>query len=381
MNAEPLQDKQDSPDNSDHIRRGGLLLLVIFAVLVLTTWIFVHWDLDRLISEQFYSTEKGWYLRHALPWSLIYKFGTVPGLIVTLATLVFWVVCLTRDRLRFLHRVALVVVLTAIIGPGLLVNGFFKNYWGRPRPRQVQEFGGNWQYRDISQPGVPGKGKSFPCGHCSMGFLICSLVVFRRHAPRLAYGGVLVGASLGAFISLTRIVQGAHFATDTIWSLGIVLLVTTALYYLILQVPKPRRLSFQQMSSARKWLIGAVSTFAVLAIIIGFMLHRPFYQTHVGDIKLQAQPLKIVVNVNERVEKINTYFTATERPRVVMDAWGFAWLGVKHRWAPQIRQNDGVLYIDLTVAKKGYFAELTHELRLYLPTAMENKVTVELNSR
>ena len=381
MNAEPLDAKQDSPDNSDHIRRGWLLLLAIVVVLILTTWIFIHWDLDRLISSQFYTSEKGWYLRHAQPWSLIYKFGTIPGLLLTITALVFWVVCLTKSRLRYLHRMALVVVLTAVIGPGLLVNGVFKNYWGRPRPRQVEDFGGNWAYLNVSQPGVPGKGKSFPCGHCSMGFLICSLVVFRRHAPWLAYGGGILGVSLGAFISLTRIVQGAHFPTDTIWSLGIVSLVTTALYYLILQVPKPRQISAQRMSRSRKWLIGTVTTGAALAIIIGFMLHRPFYQTHVGDLKLTAQPVKIVVNTNERVEKINTIYSATEKPRIVMNAWGFAWLGVKHHCSPQVHLKGSILYIDLAVAKKGYFAELTHELRLYLPKAIEHTVTVTLNSQ
>ena len=373
--------KTDAAPNFNHLRRGGVLLAVIIVVLVLTTWVFIHWDLDRIIAGQFYSSESGWHLRHAQPWSLIYKYGTVPGLMLTITALVFWVVCLTKSRLRHLHRFALVVVLAAVIGPGLLVNGVFKNYWGRPRPRQVEDFGGQWAYRNVSQPGVPGKGKSFPCGHCAMGFLICSLLVFRRHAPWLAYGGGLLGVSLGAFISLTRIVQGAHFPTDTIWSLGIVLLVTILLYYFILQVPKPRQESTRRITRSRKWLIGGVSTAAALVIIIGFLLHRPFYQTHSAHIKHPLNATQIVVNVNERVDKFNTVYTTAEKSRIVMDAWGFAWSGVKHRCSPQVNLKGGILVIDLAVSKKGYFAELTHELRLYLPKAIEHHVTVTLNSQ
>jgi hypothetical protein len=36
----------------------------------------------------------------------------------------------------------LFILLSVILGPGLLVNLVFKDHWGRPRPRQVVALGG-----------------------------------------------------------------------------------------------------------------------------------------------------------------------------------------------------------------------------------------------
>jgi membrane-associated PAP2 superfamily phosphatase len=366
--------------NQHYIRKGWLLLAFIFAGLVLATGLAIHWNLDRLIVGQFYSPEHGWHLRHVHPWVLIYKYGTVPGLVLTIAALVGWFVCLTKPNYRHMHRLILVVVLTAVLGPGVLVNGILKNYWGRPRPRQVQEFGGQWGYRDISQPGMPGKGKSFPCGHCTMGFLFCSLIAFKRRSALLAIGGGVLGVSWGAAISLTRIIQGAHFPTDALWSLGIVLLLTVALYYLILQVPKPRMDSTPRLSRTQKRLLTGVLVVSALVIGIGFMLHRPFYQTHTISINIPTDIRQVAVSVNQPVEKLNTIYSAPDNSKIVLDAWGFAWLGVKHRCSANTMRKDHTLYIDLRVTRKGYYAELTHELHLYMPTALEHHVTVTLDS-
>ncbi|HBH49073.1 MAG TPA: PAP2 family protein, partial [Bacteroidales bacterium] len=41
-----------------------------------------------------------------------------------------------------MRRWALMMILTIVLGPGLLVNATFKDNWGRPRPNEIVEFGG-----------------------------------------------------------------------------------------------------------------------------------------------------------------------------------------------------------------------------------------------
>jgi len=64
------------------------------------------------------------------------------------------------------------LILSVVIGPGLIINAVFKDHWDRPRPRDVVEFGGMLQCTPAPLRGE--SGESFPCGHCSVGFLFAS---------------------------------------------------------------------------------------------------------------------------------------------------------------------------------------------------------------
>lgn len=224
-------------DNPTYRFRGWILLTAMTTALLLLTWIIIALDLDRRIAARFYDASRGWYLADKQPWLWLYRYGTIPGLLLSLTALSGWLRSFFTPRIKYLHRYFLVIVLTAILGPGVLVNGILKNYWSRPRPRQLVEFGGQWNFRHPYQPGIPGEGKSFPCGHCSMGFLFCSLMVFRRHNAWIAYTGGAVGLLLGGLLSAARMVQGGHFLSDTLWSMGILLMLPTALYFIVLKVP------------------------------------------------------------------------------------------------------------------------------------------------
>ena len=75
----------DQPDSKleSHffIVRGIWIIIVLFLVLVsFTLWGEAH-DLDRRFSAQFYSVEKGWYLADSFPWSWLYDYGFIPGIL------------------------------------------------------------------------------------------------------------------------------------------------------------------------------------------------------------------------------------------------------------------------------------------------------------
>lgn len=375
----PLPDNS-RPDLSEqnYLRKGWLMLALISGGLLVLTWIFIHWDLDRRITTLFYSSETGWHLRYQQPWDLIYRYGTVPGLLMTLGALIAWFICMLKPRFRHLHRYFLVIVLTAILGPGLIVNSVLKNYWGRPRPRQAQEFGGLWDYRHITQPGIPGRGKSFPCGHATMGFMFVTLIYFRRQSPVLAYTGAASGLVFGAIIGLTRTVQGAHYPSDSIWSLGVILIVSVSLYYLILQVPKPRQYSRRKVKPHRRRLaVGLLAAVAIM-VTVGFLMHRPFYTTYRFDLPLDPSTSRIIVNTSDNFAQVQIKYSQNGKPQMRVDAHGFAWTSARHRLDKSVRRQESELFVDFDINRKGYFAELSHELFLELPEKYRDRIDLKL---
>lgn len=127
----------------------------------------------------------------------------------------------TRPSLKLLSFPLLVF----IVGTGLIVNGVFKSFWNRPRPRETQLFTGSLQFVPpfVFCPNRPiRKNASFPSGEASVGFAFFGfLPLFRRRRSVL-----LISIIFGCAIGLIRIVQGAHFLSDVFFS-GFFLYYTT----------------------------------------------------------------------------------------------------------------------------------------------------------
>ncbi len=363
--------------NSD-FRRGWIYAISAGALLLFLTWLIIALDLDRRIAAKFYDPSLGWYLAKRQPWSWLYHYGTIPGIVLALAALAGWFWSYSSKRIRIWHRYFLVIVLTAILGPGVLVNGILKNYWSRPRPREVQEFGGSWVYRHAHQPGVPGKGESFPCGHCTMGFLFCSLMVFRKHNRWLAYTGAAMGISLGTLLSIARILQGAHYLSDTLWSMGIVLILPLVLYGLIClknpePAPRPKTLSRNQ-----KILLGVAFVVCLILMSGSFLLHRPFYKDHVTRLRIPQNISRILLRVNTEIQNSTVRFLDMDTPRVILTARGFAWIGAKHKLRRDRELRNGRLLLDFKIEKSGYYSELTHDVVIQMPTDLQDSIDFEI---
>lgn len=111
------------------------------------------------------------------------------------------------------RHLVIVVIVSLLLGPGLLVNTIFKDNWGRPRPYQVIRDGKT--YKPFWQPNFQEpKNNSFPCGHASIGFFL--------GVPLLALGyrrrGLVVSCLGGSFVGMVRIMQGGHYLSDVIFA-------------------------------------------------------------------------------------------------------------------------------------------------------------------
>lgn len=195
---------------------------MVLILLLITTGILAHSGADLAVSSCFYQAG-GWPVGERFPWKLLYRIDRIPALILAFGWLVIIVLGYRNSALRQWRRAGVFLVLLLILGPGLLVNSVLKEHWGRPRPREIVQFGGEKQFLHPWQPGVSGKGRSFPSGHSSAAFyLLTPWFIYRRRKPMTAYCWLWGGISFGVLMSIARIAQGGHFITDCIWAFGIV---------------------------------------------------------------------------------------------------------------------------------------------------------------
>ncbi len=201
------------------------------------TILFAVTPLDVDAARIFYRPDAidHWPLAQRLPWSLLYRAAPWITASLVLAGLLGLLVGERRRRPWWRLR-AVFVLLAVLVGPGLLVNGLFKDHWDRPRPRDVVQFGGPLHY--VTAPLRGEGGASFPCGHCSVGFLYgLGWWIWRRRRPRIAAVSLAVGIATGVALGLGRMAAGAHFLSDVVWSALLALGIAHALYYYVLRIP------------------------------------------------------------------------------------------------------------------------------------------------
>jgi membrane-associated PAP2 superfamily phosphatase len=203
------------------------------AILILSTILIALTDADVRLSSLFCINGK-WTIGYMQPWQLLYKLDRGPAIALTMCGLAAALIGIIYKHRRHWIRPGLFLVILLALGPGLLVNTIFKDYWGRPRPREIVQFGGKKEFLHPWQKGIAHEGRSFPSGHASAAFYLTSpFFVYRRKNRRVAHLWLIGGLSFGLMMSAARITQGGHFLSDTLWAWGMVHLVAVALYYLL----------------------------------------------------------------------------------------------------------------------------------------------------
>lgn len=180
--------------------------------------------LDMAIERSFYSLGEG-NVDHFVSnrfTSFMYTWGVVPAQIIFIVSLFGYLTTFVIRKLKGVRNYFLLPVLTLAIGSGFIVNWVLKDHWGRPRPKQLEAFGGSQQYRAFYNPNfytsVDENFKSFPCGHCTMGFFFLTFVPmgWRLQSRGLVLFGWFVGIGWGVAMGVTRMAQGGHFFSDVL---------------------------------------------------------------------------------------------------------------------------------------------------------------------
>lgn len=218
--------------------------LVLLALAIVSTLLFHFTNWDMTAARWFYVPGPAlgkacwphlrdplwFFFYHSAPWITgVLAFGAIGTLLAGSL----------KPRFRRYRIHAVFILLTVALGPGVLVNSVFKDHWGRPRPCQVEEFGGHYQYHSVLEKGTAGRGKSFPCGHSSVGFAYCVFYfLWRRKRPAWAWTALGLSVFLGMLMGFGRMAAGAHFLSDVLWSGYIPFGTALALYYFVLRIPQ-----------------------------------------------------------------------------------------------------------------------------------------------
>ncbi|SED06015.1 Membrane-associated enzyme, PAP2 (acid phosphatase) superfamily [Rhizobiales bacterium GAS191] len=199
-------------------RSLALALLAAFGLVLLMAILAAHPDLDLAIARRFYAMEGE-------------SFGArSDGLLIVLRDLGYYLpiallalACLGWLRGRwspaaakvFTGRRILFLALSFAIGPGLIVNAVLKDVSHRPRPAQVEEFGGSSAFRPwYAFDGVCAKNCSFASGEVAGATWLLAPASLAPPAWRAL---ALTGAALfAAVVGVLRMAFGGHFASDVV---------------------------------------------------------------------------------------------------------------------------------------------------------------------
>lgn len=145
-------------------------------------------------------------------------------------------------------RAAVFLLTTMLLSAGVLTNLTFKNYWGRPRPVFVTQFGGDLAFKPWWDPrgGCP-RNCSFFSGEGATAFWTYAPAALTPPAWRpLAFAGATV---FGIVTSALRMAFGGHFFTDVAIA-GLVSFFTVWLFYALIYRWAATRLTDAQVDAA-----------------------------------------------------------------------------------------------------------------------------------
>jgi lipid A 4'-phosphatase len=224
------------------MNRTGFAIALAIAVVVGGVFA-IHPQFDLDLAALFYNPATHrfaasgvWveYVRDAA--SLLIAFLVTPAVFAVIGKLV-----MPSRRMLIAGRAALFLIITLVLGPGVLANGILKEHWARMRPEDVTQLGGDERFTPWWDPRGPcPENCSFIAGEPSGAFWTLAPAALTPPQWRpFAYGGAI---AFGAAMGLLRMAGGAHFFTDIVFAGVLTFLVVWTLHGLIYRW-RPTRLT------------------------------------------------------------------------------------------------------------------------------------------
>jgi lipid A 4'-phosphatase len=370
-------------------RRFWLPELIVLSVLAfLAVTLFASTRLDISATRLFYHPEGPdlWPIAGRPLWSLFYRATPWITGFFAVAGAGMIVTGLVRQNSKRLRLYGLFILLCVVLGPGLIINAVLKDHWGRPRPRQIVEFNGKFDY---VRPFVPARtgGKSFPCGDSSVGFLMSAgWWLWRRSYPKRAAASLAAGLMLGTLLGIGRMAAGAHFLSDVIWSALIVYGVAHALYYYVMRVPAredSHKVMYTMMERNPRLKTAAIAASCLLGvgIISGGILANPSSKDLAALIQYADYPAA-PERVEVLVDTLDVDIALTPKPggeiecRGDVHSFGLPTNKIKATWEFIERPVPTLRY---RVVEKGIFTDIDGIVHLRIP--LQNLQTVMVRAK
>ena len=221
-------------------------LLIALAIAVVAGVVFgLYPEIDLRIASYSYGIEDAGHNKFAFrlypPLMLARNFGlwigtalVAPAVAALAIKLIF-----PKRKLLMSGRAVVFLIATMVLAPGLMANVLLKDHWGRPRPIDVTQFGGNEHFMAWWDPrGDCASNCSFVSGDVTGAFWTVAPAALAPPQWRaLAYGAAL---ALGTAMAAMRVMAGAHFPSDVIFAGVFTFLIVWIVYALIYRWPRTR---------------------------------------------------------------------------------------------------------------------------------------------
>jgi lipid A 4'-phosphatase len=224
-------------------RTGLIVALAIAAVVGLAFGLYP--ELDLRIARPFYefvdASHNAFALRISRPLMLARDLGLWVGTVLILPAVAALVIklILPKRKLLISGRAIVFLIATLALAPGLLVNVVLKDHWGRARPIDVTQFGGDQRFVAWWDPrGDCPNNCSFVSGDVSGAFWTLAPAALAPPPWRaLSFGAAL---ALGTGMAAVRVMAGGHFLTDVVFSGVFTFLIIWIVHGLIYRWPRTR---------------------------------------------------------------------------------------------------------------------------------------------
>jgi len=211
-------------------------LVMVLVVLAFVSLVFLLFPkLDLAFSGLFYESSTGFFQRHIRAVETVRAAGRLAtwGFVTAVVAMLPIKIVFPKSRLLMAPRKIVFLLAAFALGPGLIVNVILKDFWGRARPREILEFGGDATFSPawwIS--GECHLNCSFVSGEAASAFCLVALafVVSEKWKSVVAIAIIAFAAA----VSFARIAVGAHFLSDVLIAWLVVLLVLIGLQRVIL---------------------------------------------------------------------------------------------------------------------------------------------------
>lgn len=373
----------NSPDETDS-RQGWLpeciSISVVMVVTLLLAWLT---PIDRVLQRWFYDAHAATSWPYADIWICRFFYYAAPVIVGLLAagTLAFLLYASIKPNLRRFRIYGYYILLCALLGPGLVVNALLKDYTGRPRPRQTIEFGGTFAHHMPLEFGEVGKGKSFPAGHASVGFLLSAgYFLLRRRHRKSAQLVLLFSLMLGAGMGVCRIAAGAHFFSDVVFAGAITFGVNGFIYHTLLKIPR-REAAGLVARSARfnRWEAMGYGGFAVLTagmLLLAYPYHNKMSRQW-PETESLTRPVHVTLTI-DRGEVVIDFRYPERHLWLEGEIYGF---GLPQKEVRREFDGTDTEHLSLVQTTTGIFTEFEGVTQVYLDPARVLSLSVHAPGR
>lgn len=354
-------------------RKGRLFLYSLhfwipIAIMAFAAMVFNLFDLDLRIQSFYY--QDGWRLDNLWWVDFLYHYGNIPAIIVAVGGLLIYLRSFSHKSSLLLYRkMALFLSLAMIIGPGIIVNSILKDNWGRPRPRELELYGGRYSYEAPLNIDPESQGKSFPCGHATMGFYFFAPAFLMGLMKRRYYLLLtLFAISYGSLIGWVRIIQGGHFTSDVIFAGAIVYLSSYLLWKLLKMDVHPYYKDSRQHVKLKPWQV-VLSIVGIVILLLGISLATP-YTTRQNLSTLQDGDYVLQIGLSSAFVKVNF----GDSLYVSNDVYAFGFPGSKAR-LNRVQLSDTLRFEQRL---KGFFSEFQASVEIGIDTLRTKQMDLVL---